>query len=110
MRTPSDERRSWPRAIAGVLAGWALLVALLLLELGPETPRTFRGWVLLLVLGPPAYLALAWLGERVQSPLARISPRRFSRQWFAWILFLGAVAGSAVVALSIWWFAHRMAR
>jgi len=107
---PRDGRHTLPHVLGGVLAGWALLVALLLLEFGPDTPRSFREWVLLLVVGPPAYLALAWLGERVQSPLVRISPPRFSCRWFAWILFLAAIGGSAVVALSIWWLAYRVAR
>lgn len=99
----SEGRRNWPRVFLGVVGIWAFLVGMILLEIVPYTPKTFRGWVLLLAAGPPAYLALSWLGERVLSPrLARIAPKRFSVAWFAWMVVVTAL-GCAVVALSAWW-------
>lgn len=95
----TDRRREWGRVVAGGIAIWVLLVGLILLEIVPNTPRSVRGWALLLLAGPPIYLAVSWLGER----LARIAPARFSFAWFAWMVVL-VVFGSAVVALSGWWF------
>ena len=84
-----------------MIALWAMLMGLILLEIVPYTPKSVRGWALLLLAGPPVYLALSWLGERVLGPrLARISPARFSVAWFAWML-AAVVVGSAVVALSV---------
>ncbi len=98
----SDGRRNWLRVFAGLVAIWVFLNGLILLEIVPYTPRTFRGWALLLMAGPPVYLAVSWLGERVLSPrLARIAPARFSLAWFAWML-VATVIGSAFVALSVW--------
>ena len=52
--------------------------------------------------GPPAYVAVAWLGERVLGPrLARFSPKRASLGWFAMMAIVIAI-GSALVAFSVW--------
>jgi len=99
----SAGRRNWLRVIAGVIAIWAFLTGMILLDIVPYTPRTFRGWALLLLAGPPVYLAMSVLCERMLSPrLARIAPARFSLAWFAWMA-LAVVFGSAMVALSVWW-------
>ncbi len=102
MPAPSDGRRNWLRVFAGLVAIWAFLVGLILFELVPYAPRTPGGWTVLLLAGPPAYLAVSWLGERVLGPrLPRITPTRFSLAWFAWMR-VAVVTGSAFVALSAW--------
>jgi hypothetical protein len=102
MQIGHARNRGWLRVLLGVMGLWAMLGALILLEIAPHTPRTRQGWILLLIVGPPAYLALTWLGERLVSPRlgARISSARFS---LARIL-IGVLAGSVLVALSVWWF------
>jgi len=76
---------------------------MILLEIVPYTPRTFRGWALLLIAGPPVYVGASWFGERVLSPRpARMSPARFTLAWFVWMI-AAIVLGSAVVALGVWW-------
>jgi hypothetical protein len=104
MPARSDGRRNWLRVFAGVIAIWAFLTGMILLEIVPYTPRSFRGWALLLIAGPPMYLGVSWFGERVLSPwLARIrEPARFSVGWFAWIVAV-IVIGFAYVALIAWW-------
>jgi hypothetical protein len=100
----SDGRRNWPRVLAGVIAIWAFYIGMIMLQIVPYTPRSFRGWALLLIAGPPVYLAVEWVGERVLSPrLARIpKPARFSLGWFVWMVAATAF-GSALVGLSVWW-------
>jgi hypothetical protein len=79
-----------------------MFALLLVLQLLPDTPKTTLGWVLLLVLGPPAYAALEWASSRFFSAKvgARISPARFSiaRIIVALIVVLLAAAPFA------WWF------
>jgi hypothetical protein len=88
--------------LAAVLAIWAILIGLILLEVFPYTPRTTREWVTLLVCGPPAYIVVAWLCERVlPTPLPGFSPERFSLKWFA-MMATAIVIGSALVAFSVW--------
>ncbi len=90
------------RMAAGAIAVWVFVIVLILLDVFPDHPSTTRGWIALVVVGPPAYLALAWLGERVLAPrLPSYSPKRFSLGWFA--MMAGAVAvGSALLAISVW--------
>jgi len=100
--TRQDGPRYWVRMVAGVIAAWAILIGLILLELFPYRPRTSREWVALLVGGPPAYVGIAWLGERVLGPrLPRFSPKRFSLGWFA-MMAIAIVIGSALLAVSVW--------
>lgn len=84
-----------------LLAAWAILAGLLVLQLLPDAPGTARGWAVLLVLGPPASLALAWGAERLfgEAAGARISSARFSIARIA----VGAVACLAALAPLIWW-------
>jgi len=87
---------------AGVTAAWAILTGLILLEVFPYRPRTTCGWVAFLVGGPPAYMAAAWVGERVLGPrLPRFSPKRFSLGWFA-MMAIAVTIGSTVLACSVW--------
>lgn len=97
----------WLVWIGGVLAAWALLAALVALQLLPWTPRTTRGWVLLLVVGPPAQLALEWASSALFSARtgARVSDARFS---------VGRIAVALLVALialaPLGWWVVRSAR
>lgn len=92
---------SWSR-LAGVLALWAMLVALVVFELYPALPGTGRGWLLLVVAGPPLYVAAELLAEKLLSREAglRISAKRFSwMRVFVVLLALVAVAALAAAAL-----------
>ena len=67
-------RPRWLLVLTGV-AAWAMVAALLILEIAPATPTSVRGWVLLLVVGPPAYVASEFVMGRMFNPKlgARIS-------------------------------------
>lgn len=84
-----------------MLLAWAIFALLLVLELLPDPPKTTRGWVLLLVIGPPAYGALEWGSSRLFSSKtgARISSARFS------VLRVTVALLAALVALApfAWW-------
>src|ERR1700694_2478145 len=73
------KRPRWLLVLTGV-AAWAMVAALLILEVAPATPTSVRGWVLLLVVGPPAYVASEFVMERMFNPKlsARISSAKFS--------------------------------
>ena len=82
------------------LGMWALLVALILLEIAPHVPETRLGWVLLAVAGPPLYLAGELISARLFSREVgtRISPKGFS-------LARVVVATGAMLLLAgaAWW-------
>lgn len=52
-------------------------------------PSTIRGWLALLVLGPPAYLFLEYLGGKILSPKLgyAVSKSKFSVARIALLLF-----------------------
>jgi hypothetical protein len=91
----------WSR-IAGIVALWAMLVGLVLLELYPALPTGARGWILLVLAGPAAYLALELAGERLLSRRAglRISPARFSWKRIAAVL-LALIALALLLAAAL---------
>jgi hypothetical protein len=91
----------WLVRVGGIIAAWAMLALMVVLELLPDTPRTTRGWVLVLVLGPPVYAAAEWTSSRVFSDRngARISSARFSVARVAVALVVTLVA----LAPFIWW-------
>ena len=75
---------------------WLFVCGALLLMLWPWRPTTPLQWVLFVAIGPLAYGAAEYLGERVLSPgiSARISTRRFSwlRIAYALLMFLAFLA------------------
>ncbi|HSM92253.1 MAG TPA: hypothetical protein VLT47_05145 [Anaeromyxobacteraceae bacterium] len=91
--------------VVGVFAGWAIAAALLVLQLLPDVPTTARGWLLLLVFGPPAYLALEWASGRMFNAEtgARVSTARFSLARIAVAL---AVISAALVPFAWWLLRH----
>ena len=101
MRIERERLPRWLVWIGVVLAAWAMFAVLLLLQLLPDTPKTTRGWMLLLVLGPPAYVVLEWASSRLFSSKtgAQISSAGFSfaRVVVALIVVLVALAPFA------WW-------
>jgi len=70
-------RRLFDRIPAPVLAIplWTLLVGMAYFFLNLR-PRSVLGWVALLVLGPPLWLGLEWLGEVGVAKLSQLSPLR----------------------------------
>jgi len=50
------------------------LAVCLLSSLAPNWPRTPIGWLLVVLVGPPVFLALLYLGERVTVPLLFSNP------------------------------------
>jgi len=62
--------------LAGLVAIWAVLVGLVVLELHPFLPSGAWGWALLVAAGPPLYGALELLGSKLFGREAgrRISP------------------------------------
>jgi hypothetical protein len=102
MRTERRNLPRWLAPVAGVFAVWVIVAALLALQLVPDVPGTVRGWLLLLVVGPPAYLALEWASGRMFNAEtgARVSTARFSLARIAVALVVMLVA----LAPFAWWF------
>ena len=75
------ERRTWPRwvvRIVGLLAAWAFLLVVIILEM-EWTPKTTVGWMLLVVVGPPVYVGLEWaVDHQSKVRMGRLSVARFS--------------------------------
>lgn len=62
------ERGKWPSWLvmtASILVVWAVLVALVIIEVEPPRGMSVRAWVLLIVLGPPVYVGVEWAGHRL---------------------------------------------
>lgn len=55
------------RSIAGIALIWLLLAGMALLTAWPSMPSSRAGWLLVLVIGPPLYLAGELLAERIWS-------------------------------------------
>jgi len=76
MRGSDPPRQRWAIPVA-VLVVWAVGLLLLLIELAPHWPSTTSGWLLLVVLGPPSYIASEAVGEWLLESLGRrFSSRR----------------------------------
>lgn len=105
VRVESGKLPRWVVWSGWVLAAWATFAVLLVLQLLPDTSKTTRGGVLLLVLGPPAYAVLEWGSSRLFSAKTgvRISSARFS---FARILVALLVALVALAPFA-WWYLRR---
>ncbi len=94
--------RTWPRALAGAAALWALLDALVLFGTFPYWPRTATRWALLLAGGPALYLSLAGMVElailpRLRSAVEAVGAPRWAAR------ALPALAVAATVAVAAWW-------
>jgi hypothetical protein len=101
MRIERSKLPRWLLWVVGVIAAWAMFAVLLILQLLPDTPKTTRGWVLLLVFGPPAYALLEWAaGRRSAKAGAQPSQTRFSfaRVGVALLVLL------VMFAAFTWWF------
>jgi len=64
----NSEDRKWPLWLAlvvRVLVAWALLAFFVIIEVEPSTSMSVVGWVLLIVFGPPVYLALEVTADHV---------------------------------------------
>lgn len=98
-------RRRWLAVVASALLLWVFLALVVVFEFWGYLPKTRLGWVLLLVFGPPSYLAAEWTSARLhpaeEGTGGRIFPARFS---FARIL-VGVAVGLASVALVVVLFA-----
>jgi hypothetical protein len=96
-----------PVRLAGLLAAWLLVALLVVLAIAADVPMSTRGWVLLLVLGPPAYAGGEWLAGRLfnRELGARISTARFSLPRIA----LATVLLLLVYVPLFWWWSRRPA-
>ena len=102
----SNDRSSftsrWPRLLVHLALGWLALAGLLLLQLWPDLPSTWRRLALVVGLGPPLYVfaegTFGWLVSPKHG--AAISRQRFSAVRIGIALLL-AFAWFAVA----WWFA-----
>jgi hypothetical protein len=101
---PRDNPAKRPQFLLGLAAGWAVVAALLALQLWPGLPKTDLGWFLLVVVGPPAYVAgeglFGWLFcERRGN---KISTKQFSwlRTALAFVV-VAAIFGIGIVVSSI---------
>lgn len=104
MRVERSRLPRWFLWAVGVLAVWAWFALLLVLQLLPDTPKTTRGWVLLLVVGPPVYALVEWAAERRSTKTGEaISQTQFSFARVARAVLVVLVAFAALSAFA-WWF------
>ena len=88
----------------GLAAVWLVVVALRTLQLWPDLPKTDLGWFLLVVVGPPAYVAgegfFGWLFSEKHGK--GISTKQFSWLRVALVFVVVAVVfGLSIVVSSI---------
>ena len=88
--------------LIGLMFVWVLLGVIAILYLWPDVPRNQRQWAVLIVFGPPLYLAAEYIAARLFSDEVgqRISTRRFSVSRILVALVLVLVVIGLVVALS----------
>ncbi len=93
----ADRPRSWPRALAGAVALWAVFDGVILFGTFPYWPRTVARWALLLGAGPAMVLSLAGLLEAAVLPrLRRPSSRRLP-------VVVAVAAVAVALAVGAWW-------
>jgi len=83
----------------GLAAAWLFMAGLLILQLWPDLPKTDLGWFLLVVVGPPAYVAgegfFGWLFSEKHG-------KEISTKQFSWLrVSLAFVVVAVVFGLSI---------
>lgn len=61
------------RTVAAIMVAWALVAGLLVFEFHGSPPQSVHGWLAFLVLGPPLYFLVEWLGESLGEVLHRSS-------------------------------------
>lgn len=87
---PDDTKvRVWRRLLR-IVVGYLLvaLVAagLLLVNVWPWHPVSWRAWLLFVVLAPPVLIAGEWIGEKMlTNPLSRSVDRATARNSFSWL-------------------------
>jgi len=88
-----------------VLACWAVMGGLLVLQLLPAMPETPRQWVVLLVFGAPAWVLLEVGADRFFGPRrgASISPAPSAPQVSLRRILVGLGVALVVVALPVLW-------
>lgn len=90
------------RRVAGVLAIWAVLAAVVAVELYPALPEGAGGWTLLVVLGPLVYVAGELVAAKV---LGHESGVRISSATFSWkrvlIALLVCLGVASMIALGV---------
>ena len=97
------------RILVSVLAIWVGLVFLVWLAWLPHLPQKPSEWLLLLLIGPPAYVLLALVGEALGlgfralpgvRHLHRFAERRTETRSFSWLRVLAYLC-TTLLALSI---------
>lgn len=76
-RTPermNDERRGWMRISAGILGGCLLAWLALLPYVLIRPPESGAGWLLLLLITPPACFAADFMGEKLSGSWSERRP------------------------------------
>jgi uncharacterized membrane protein SirB2 len=72
--------RRWYRVLPLAALAWLFIVGLLILEFGPDLPKSKSRWLLFIAVGPPLYILgeafFGWLFSREHGDA--LSPRRFS--------------------------------
>ncbi len=107
MRVATGKWPDWLVRLLVVLATWAFVALVVVLTVASSAASMrWWDWALLLVLGPPAYVAVEWAAEKLSIPRlgARISSARLS------LLRIAVALAAALVFLVpfVWWsLSHR---
>lgn len=71
-----------PQFLLGLVAAWFLIAGFSALMAWPDLPKSDFGWLVLLVVGPPVYVAADWFFEWL---LSEKRGNRISRKRFSWL-------------------------
>ena len=74
------------RIVVGYLLVALVAAGLLLVNVWPWHPVSWRAWLLFVVLAPPVLIAGEWIGEKMlTNPLSRSVDRATARNSFSWL-------------------------
>ena len=72
--------RKWYQGLPLAVLAWLFILGLLILEFGPDLPKSKSRWLLFIAVGPPLYILgsafFDWLLSRQHGDA--VSPRQFS--------------------------------
>ena len=81
-----DMRRRLLRILVGYLLVALVATGLLLVNVWPWHPISWRAWLLFVVLAPPVLMAGDWIGEMMlTNTLSRSVDRATARNSFSWL-------------------------
>jgi hypothetical protein len=73
---PHEHDQPWRRRIGWFIVGYLFLLVVCIRVFLVIKPRSTLGWIVLVVFGPPLYIALEWAGGKLAEPWGESTPLR----------------------------------